>query len=48
VSAAPTGPVLVTGCSSGIGRANAQGLLATRTLGGDRAWDFMIRQQFKG
>jgi NADP-dependent 3-hydroxy acid dehydrogenase YdfG len=26
----------------------ARALIATRTLGGDRVWDFMIRQQFKG
>ena len=25
----------------------ARALIATRTLGGDRVWDFMIRQQFK-
>ena len=26
----------------------ARALIATRTLGGDRVWDFMVRQQFKG
>ena len=47
MSAAPTGPVLVTGCSSGIGKATAEALIATRTLGDDRVWDFMVRQQVK-
>ena len=26
----------------------ARALIATRTLGGDRVWDFMVRQQFTG